>query len=120
MGLFFFFEIGVQTFAPLTFVWLGVAGAALLLWLYVLWSRRNLPSSAGAWAALLVQGLLNNVVPFGLIVWAQLTIDSSLSSILNATTPLWTVLIVGLVLPDERLTRLKVQVWPLGSAVSPA
>ena len=113
-GAFFFFEIGVQTFEPLTFVWLRVAGAALLLWLYVLWSRRNLPSSAGAWAALLVQGLFNNVVPFGLIAWAQLTIDSSLSSILNATTPLWTVLIVGLVLPDERLTRLKVAGVALG------
>jgi len=113
-GAFFFFEIGIKTFEPLTFAWLRVAGAALLLWIYVLWSRRRLPASWGEWMALLVQGLLNNVIPFGLIAWAQLTINSSLSSILNATTPLWTVLIVGLVLPDERLTRLKVAGVVLG------
>jgi drug/metabolite transporter (DMT)-like permease len=52
-------------------------------------------------------GLLNNVVPFSLTVWGQLSIPSGLASILNATTPLWTVLVAGLALPDEPLSGRK-------------
>ena len=106
-GAFFFFEIGVETFKPLTFVWLRVAFAAVLLWAFVLVTRRAVPKTWQQWWGFCVQGFLNNVVPFGLIAWAQLSIDSSLSSILNGTTPVWTVLIVGLVLADERLTIMK-------------
>ena len=52
-------------------------------------------------------GLLNNIVPFVLIVWGQHHIASGLASILNATTPLFTVLVAHLLTPDERLTPLK-------------
>jgi drug/metabolite transporter (DMT)-like permease len=53
-------------------------------------------------------GVLNNAIPFGLIVWAQGSIPAGLASILNATTPLFTVLVSTLVLSDERasLSRL--------------
>lgn len=52
-------------------------------------------------------GLLNNVIPFVLIVWGQTQIASGLASILNATTPLFTVIVAGVLLPDERATPLK-------------
>jgi drug/metabolite transporter (DMT)-like permease len=55
------------------------------------------------WLALLVMGALNNAIPFSLISWSQLRIDSGLAAILNATTPIFTVLLAHLV-GDERLT----------------
>ena len=50
-------------------------------------------------------GALNNAIPFSLIVWAQVAIDSGLAAILNATTPLFTVLLAHVLTRDERLTR---------------
>ena len=48
-------------------------------------------------------GLLNNVIPFGLIVWGQTHITGSVASILNATTPIFTILVAHLFTLDERL-----------------
>ena len=56
------------------------------------------------WRAFFGMGLLNNVLPFVLIVWGQHRIASGLASILNATTPLFTVLVAHLLTPDEKLT----------------
>lgn len=52
-------------------------------------------------------GGLNNVIPFALIVWGQTQITSGLASILNAATPIFTVIVAGILLPDERPTSLK-------------
>ena len=49
-------------------------------------------------------GFLNNVVPFSLIVWGQTHIASGLASILNATTPMFTVLVAHVLTDDEKLT----------------
>jgi drug/metabolite transporter (DMT)-like permease len=49
-------------------------------------------------------GTLNNALPYTLIVWGQGRIASGLASILNATTPLWTVLVAHLATADEKLT----------------
>lgn len=52
-------------------------------------------------------GGLNNALPFSLIVWGQTQIDSGLASVLNATTPLFTVVVASVFLADERLTKNK-------------
>jgi drug/metabolite transporter (DMT)-like permease len=51
--------------------------------------------------------LLNNVIPFSFIVWGQAHIASGLASVLNATTPLFGVVVAGLLLADERATPMK-------------
>lgn len=107
-GAFFFMDVGVETFQPMTFAWCRVSLAAVILWVIVLLRGSSLPTRWQPYAAFLVLGLFNNVIPFSLIAWGQITIDSSLSSIANATTPLWTVLVAGALLPDERFTWLKV------------
>ncbi len=107
-GSFFFVGVAVSGLPPLSIVLLRVAIAALVLWGVVLVLRVPLPASRSAWMALLAMGVLNNVVPFSLIVWGQTHIESGLASILNATTPLFGVVLAGLLLSDERLTRLKV------------
>jgi drug/metabolite transporter (DMT)-like permease len=61
-------------------------------------------------------GLLNNVIPFSLIVWGQTQIASGLASILNATMPLFTVLVAHVLTSDDRLTRPRVAGLAIGFA----
>lgn len=107
-GSFFFVGVAVTALPPLSIVLLRVAMAACVLWGVVIFLKVPLPGSRSAWLALLLMGLLNNVIPFSLIVWGQTHIESGLASILNATTPLFGVVLAGLLLSDERLTPLKV------------
>ncbi len=105
-GSFLFNEIALQGLPPLTIVWGRVALAAVLLW-GVLWVvERKLPPRA-LWPALLVMGLMNNAVPFTLFVLAQGQITGALASVLNAMTPIFTVLVAHVATADERLTGRK-------------
>lgn len=107
-GSFFFVGVAVRDLPTLTIVVLRVGLAALVLWGVVAALKRPLPRNPDAWLAFLGMGILNNVIPFGLIVWGQQTIASGLASILNATTPLFTVAVAGLLLADERINGRKV------------
>ncbi len=88
----------------LTVVAFRVTVAAMLLWAYVLWKGLPLPKGSRRWALIGLSGLLNNVVPFTLIVWGQQHIPSGLAGILNSSTAVFTVLMASLVFADERLT----------------
>lgn len=103
-GAFFFIDVAVAEIAPLTFVWVRPSLAAAALWLY-LWVRGHLPAlPPGALGAMAVLALLNNALPFTLFAWGQTRIDGGLSSILNATSPIWTVLVAHVATRDERMT----------------
>jgi drug/metabolite transporter (DMT)-like permease len=104
-GSFLFVEIALQGLPPLTVVWGRVAGAALILGLVL--QARGLALPLAAWGAALGMGVLNNAVPFTLFALAQGRIDGGLAAIVNATTPLWTVLVAHLFTTDERITRAK-------------
>ena len=106
-GSFLCVGIAVQELPVLTIIALRVSLAALVLWGIALFSSHQLPRGRKTWQAFLALGLLNNVIPFGLIVFGQQTIGAGLAAILNATTPLWTVLIAALFLADERFSRQK-------------
>lgn len=107
-GSFFFNEITLVDFSPLTAVWLRVTIAAGCLWLLVFARGFTIPRSRTFWWSILLMGLINNAMPFSLIVWGQQEIGSGLASILNATTPLFTVLVAGALLNDERIAPLKI------------
>jgi drug/metabolite transporter (DMT)-like permease len=107
-GSFFFVGVAVSELPPLTIVTLRVGIAALILWAVLIFSGQSAPRSAGLWKALFTMGLITNVIPFSLIVWGQTYIASGLASILNATTPMFTVVIAGLLLADERMTPRKI------------
>jgi drug/metabolite transporter (DMT)-like permease len=64
----------------------------------------TIPYTRPVWLAFFGMGLLNNVVPFCLIVWGQTHIASGLAAILNATTPLWTVVVAHVLTADEKMT----------------
>src|SRR6516164_8254541 len=94
-GSFFFNAVAVRELPPLTIV-LGRVTIAAALLLPLTWARgERLPASPSGWMPFLVMGLLNNVIPFSLIVAGQTRIASGIASVLNATTPLFTVLVMA-------------------------
>lgn len=96
-GSFFFNGAALRELPPLTLVFLRVAlGAAMLLPLLRM-QGIGLPKSIAGWKPFFAIGLLNNVIPFSLIVIGQTFIPSGLASILNATTPLFTVMVMAAV-----------------------
>jgi drug/metabolite transporter (DMT)-like permease len=115
-GSFYFIELAVPTVAPLTLVLIRVVLAAAFLWIFLLVRRERLALPPGAALALLVLALLNNVVPFTLFAWAQREIDGGLASILNATTPIWGVVVAHIFTSDEKAGPAKVAGVLLGFA----
>ena len=102
-GSFFFAGVAIKELPPLTLVALRVGFAALLLNLFLRASGRRLPREKQVWQAFIGMGLLNNAVPFWLIAWGQSHIASGLASILNATTPLFGVIVAHGLTSDEKL-----------------
>jgi drug/metabolite transporter (DMT)-like permease len=105
-GSFFAVAIAVQEIPPLTLVLLRCVTAALLG--PVVWAMGlALPKSAEAWRDFAVMAILNNVIPFSLIFYAQTMVPSGLASVLNATTPLFALLVAwwlaGDALPRHKL-----------------
>ncbi|HEY0626778.1 MAG TPA: DMT family transporter [Allosphingosinicella sp.] len=107
-GSFFFIEVAVGSVKPITLVLIRVSLAALALWLFLLARRQALALPNGAVSAFLILALLNNVLPFILFAWGQTQIASGLASILNATTPIWGVVVAHIFTKDERMTPAKV------------
>lgn len=103
-GSFFFVGIAVGELRPLTIVALRVGLAALALHAVLVVTRTPLPRDAAVWRAFFGMGILNNAIPFTLMVWGQGHIASGLAAILNAATPLFTVLVAHGLTRDERLT----------------
>jgi len=79
----------------------------LVLWAVVFLTRLPLPRAPHIWVGFLVMGLLNNVIPFGLMAWAQLHVETGLTSILNAATAIFGVIVAAIVFADERLSLRK-------------
>ncbi|WP_038064922.1 DMT family transporter [Thioclava dalianensis] len=90
-----------------TVVFIRVALGAVLLWIWVLARGIPIPRRPVLLVHFVVMGLLNNAIPFSLIVWGQQHIESGLASILNASTAIFGALIAALVFSDERLSARK-------------
>ena len=104
-GSFFFIGVAVKALPLFTIVVLRVVLAAAALHVIMRAMGTRLPADKRAWRVYVGSGLLNNVVPFSLIVFAQTHIASGVASILNATTPLFAVVVAHFLTRDERLTR---------------
>ncbi|HET6222376.1 MAG TPA: DMT family transporter [Dongiaceae bacterium] len=103
-GSFFFAELALGELPPLMVVLGRVGFAALALNLVLLVTGRALPRDPRTWGAFFGMGLLNNLIPFSLIFWGQTEIASGLAAILNATTPLFGVVLAHVLTRDERMT----------------
>lgn len=107
-GAFLFIGVAVRHVDPLTYVWLRLTLAAGAMWLFLKWRGEHLGLPRAAWGSILLLALLNNALPFTLFGWGQTHIASGLASILNATTPIWGVLVAHVFTADERLSPRKI------------
>ncbi len=107
-GSFFFARIAVSEVPPLTLVFLRLSIAALALHVYIGGRFGIYPLLKRRWREFLVLGILNNALPHALIFFGQTRIGAGLASILNATTPIWTVLIANYLTSDEKLSSAKI------------
>lgn len=115
-GTFLFQAVAVREVPPLTMVFLRLALAALILAGVARLLGERLPRSVPVWGALAGMAVLNNVVPFTLFAYGQTEIGAGLAAILNATTPLFAVVVAHLLTPDEKITRAKLAGLALGFA----
>ncbi len=104
---FLFIKIAVAEIPPISMVTVRVGSAALLLFLLLRLRGRQLPPFGLVWRHFAWLGFLAHVVPFVSFSWGEQYIDSALASILNGTTPLFTIVIAHFFIDDERLTLMK-------------
>jgi drug/metabolite transporter (DMT)-like permease len=107
-GSFFFARVAVAHVPPATLVLLRVGIAALALHIYVAGRFGIYATLRERWREFLLLGLINNAVPHMLIFLGQTQIGAGLASILNATTPIFTVLIANRMTVDEKLSSEKI------------
>lgn len=112
-GSFFFAGVAVKELPPLTIVFVRVGLAALLLLPLIRIYRIPVPSTLAGWRPFIVMALLNNVLPFSLLVSGQTMIASGLASVINAMTPVFTVLVLA-AFGEERLIARRVAGVVLG------
>jgi drug/metabolite transporter (DMT)-like permease len=107
-GAFFFIGVAVRHVLPLTYVWLRLTIAAAAMWLFLRVKGQPVGLPREVWGSILLLALLNNAIPFALFGWGQTHIASGLASILNATTPIWGVVVAHFLTRDERMSPRKI------------
>lgn len=105
-GSFFFNKLTVAEWPPFAVVQVRVGLAALALLLVVRIAGQSMAVGRELWLAFFGMGILNNLIPFSLFLWGQQQIASGLASILNATTPIFAVLVMHC-FGNEKATGLK-------------
>jgi drug/metabolite transporter (DMT)-like permease len=93
-GTFFFAAVALKEWPPLTLVLARCAIAAVVLVPILLALRFDFPRDLAGWRDFAVMAVLNNIIPFSLIFWGQQSIPSGLAAVLNATTPLMSLLVL--------------------------
>jgi len=107
-GAFFFIGVAVKHVPPLTYVWLRLTIAAGAMWLFLRFKGQSIDLPREAWGSIVLLAVLNNALPFTLFGWGQTHIASGLASILNATTPIWGVVVAHFLTNDERMSPRKI------------
>ena len=102
-GSYFFVGVAVDDLPPLTIVLCRVGLASIALLIFLACSGQSMPTDRRVWTAFFIMGLLNNAIPFSLIVWGQTHVSAGQASILNATTPIFTVIAAHVFTRDEKM-----------------
>lgn len=107
-GSFFFNAIAVKELPPFTFVFLRVGIGSLVLLAVIRFLGQHLPRDWKVWLQFMGMGVLNNIIPFCLIVWSEKRLSGGLASVLSASTPLFTVVMAHFLTADEKATPNKI------------
>ena len=113
-GAFFFAAVAVKEVPPLTLVLCRVGIAALILFVFIKFKGEQIPLGWPFLSIFMIMGFFNNLIPFSLLFWAQTAISSGLASILNATTPIFSIVVAHFLLSDEKMAANKVAGAVLG------
>ena len=113
-GSFFFMKLSLAELPTLLIVFCRVGIAATTLLVYLKITGKELPGGKQVWLAFFTMGFLNNLLPFSLLIWGMTEIASGLAAILNATTPVFTILVAHFMTSDERISINKVAGVVLG------
>ncbi len=113
---FFFGQLALSGLPPFTIVFCRVTLAAIVLLPIVIANRQAAHLCWRSWIVFLRLGILNCLLPFALLLWAQDRIGSGLVSVLAASTPLFTALAAHFLLADEKATRSRLAGLVLGFA----
>lgn len=105
---FMWIKIAVTEIGPITLVAFRVLFGLLFGVAVILIQRVQLSRSRKEWSPLLILGITNVAIPFFLISWGEQSIDSAVAAILDATVPLFTILIAHYLLHDDKMTVPKV------------
>ncbi len=105
---FLFMKVGLDSFSPFQVAFLRIALGALVLSMVLFIRKAKLPRNRALWSHTFVAGLLLNAIPFSLYCFGEQRVSSSLAGILNAATPLFTVIIAPLMIASERPSRRRV------------
>ena len=101
---FLFIKICVGSIPLFTFVAGRMLMGGCVLYAVLLLQGDNMPRLGQAWIPFAFIGFFNALLPYGLIAWGEQYISSGLAAILNATTPIFTVIIAHYFISDERFT----------------
>ena len=107
-------EIALRALDPSALVFMRIALGSAFLLVYVLLSGSTLPTSVAGWTSLSIMALLGLVLPFHLVAWAQLVLDSSTTGVLMATMPLIVLVLAHYTIPGSTLTPARIRGFVIG------
>jgi len=113
---FLFIKIGLEDLQPFTLVMLRVGIGTIGLWTIIALMRQPVSMDRHTLAILVFVAMFNTAVPFVLITWGEKFIASGVAGVLNATTPLFALVVAHFALSDERITRLRLLGLAIGFA----
>lgn len=113
---FLWIKIAVKEIGPLLLVSLRLLIGILGLLIYVAWTKPKIPFDRQTWFQLTILGLINNAIPYLLISWGEIYIDSAVAAILNSTAPLFTMILAHYLLTDDPMTGKRVIALLIGFA----
>lgn len=105
---FLWIKIAVQEVSPFMLVAVRLTLGTLALGAYVWWKKPPLPGERSTWLTLGLLGVTNIALPFVLVSWGEIHVDSAVAAILHSTVPLFTMVIAHFVLTDDRMSVAKV------------
>ncbi|MGB9641063.1 MAG: DMT family transporter [Anaerolineales bacterium] len=105
---FLWIKIAVKEIGPLLLVSLRLLFGIIGLLFYLGWTKPKFPIDRQTWIQLTILGLINNAIPYLLISWGEIYIDSAVAAILNSTAPLFTMILAHFLLTDDPMTSKRV------------
>jgi drug/metabolite transporter (DMT)-like permease len=111
---FLFIKLGLQSFSPVDVAFGRLAIGAIVLLVVARWTGTRLPRARSTWRHLAVVALLFCSVPFTLFAYAETHVSSILAGIINAVTPLTTLVVILVAFPEERPTRERIAGLAIG------